>query len=260
VTDWKYVAVLAAGALMISSTQAQTGGPDIPEIKLSGFKETFLKAVPTAGGGPLVGATVGKDDPAYLLKPALFLPAALYSKWPALCVETVSIDGSYASHGEISQVDLESDHGVLRFVPNNPETRNAEGTMWPREILRFGPRNVAVLASVGTCGSDENRNVHTFALVDRSVHGSGDAAPRPYELYVNPKLADEVDAIYRRRDGREVRVPCQPAENTFHNTAFSRICELDGPFQDVTAVELVPSKFGRPLPSYRFMLVYMQGH
>jgi hypothetical protein len=246
------VAVLAV-AQAVSAEQG--GAAEPPLVRLADFQEFFLKKVPTGGAGILVGATAETDLPEYLLKPTLFVPRTFFPKIASLCIETISIDGSYFSHGELSRADLESHRGTLRFVPNNTDVSTPEGTRWGREIREFGPANLAVLAGIGGCGSKENRNSRTFFIVDRS--GSS-LAPQHYRLYVNPTLADHVDVTYHRSDGREARVACVDPRSSFANTAFSLICELAGPFKNVTSVELVPSRAGLPLPPYRFDLVYAQ--
>jgi hypothetical protein len=246
---------------LLANWAVASGAPtEIPTVKLSKFEENLLRTVPTGGAGILVGATLVGDELRHLFTPALFLPSSAYPEAGTLCIETVSIDGSYSSHGEIPGSDLRSYRGAVRFAPNNPDASGREGTKWAREIQAYGPRNLAVLASIGACGSQENRNARTFVVVDRSAPGTPGPENRHYRLYVNPLLADEVDVLYRGRDNREMRAVCLPADSEFNSVAFSQICELNGPFTDVTHVEIVPSKFGKPLQKYIFNLLYAQEH
>lgn len=229
---------------------------EIAAVRLDHFDENYLKTVPAGGGGILVGATVGEDDSTYLLKPVLFVPASVYTKATALCVETVSVDGSYWSHGELPGPLLANHNGALRVLPNSARTRDPLGTQWPREIQEFGAANIAVLASVGACGSQEERNSRLFVAVDRSRGPERSPPTSHYRLVVNPRLADEVQVNYRRKDGSDAHVLCTDAEKKFHNTAFSMVCDLEGPFADETSIELVPRRRGHPLASYRFDLTY----
>jgi hypothetical protein len=243
-------------AVIALFTSLATCGAEVPVVPLAHFDEDYQKTVPSGGGGILVGATVGDDEAGYLLKPALFIPAGMYTKVPVLCVETVSVDGSYWSHGELAGPTVAEDQGALRFLPNSPKTKDPQGTQWPSEIREFGPNNIAVLAGLGACSSQENRNTRTFFAVDRSKGPDRNSANAHYHLAVNPRVADEVQVNYTRLDGAKARVLCGGAEKKFHNTAYSMVCDLEGPFADETSVELDPSLHGHPLSSYRFDLIY----
>jgi hypothetical protein len=246
-------AVIATSAMLAHSA---VGAPDMPAVKLDAFDEDYLKTVPTGGGGILVGATVGEDDAANLLKPALVVPATEVLKVSTLCVETISVDGSYWSHGQLTGTDLTANQGTLRVLPNSAKTKDPRGTQWPGEIRDFGPDNVAVLAGLGACGSQDNRNAHLFFAIDRSKGPGRSPVYARYHLAVNPRLADEVHVKYTRLDGSETQIACRAADKKFHNIAFSMICDLEGPFADETSIDLLPSLHGHPLATYSFRLVY----
>jgi hypothetical protein len=245
--------------LLLPTTQAAPQGTEteIPAVKLSRFYEKYNKNVDIGGRGLLVGATVGVEEQKYLLSPALLVPVNIYQGWSVLCIETVSIDGSYSSHGELARADLDSHHGLLRFTPNSERAHGPEGTEWPHEIREFDPGSLAVLASVGACGSDENHNTRTVALVNRSSTTA--SSPLRYRLYVNPRGATHVDVMYRRRDGQEMQTACVPAESKLHSTAFSLTCELQGPFDDITPITLMPFRYERALRAEPFSLIYGRG-
>src|SRR5580692_6565548 len=110
---------IATVALTAILARAAISAPDMPGVKLDAFDEDYLKTVPTGGGGILVGATVGEDDSANLLKPALVVPATELPKVSTLCVETISVDGSYWSHGQLTGAALTENQGTLRVLPNS---------------------------------------------------------------------------------------------------------------------------------------------
>lgn len=245
--------------LLTIPTFATSSEPDsLPAVRLSKFDEQYRQIIPSAGAGVLLGATTGADDPDHLLKPALFVPPGVYTKLTALCIETRSIDGSYYSRGELSPTDLSSHQGILRFMPASTKTRAPEGTEYASEIRRYGPSNIAVLASAGSCGSAANRNSRTFIVVDRAASTLRAQPTRQYRIYVSPGWADQVDAVYRTRTQHPVRVTCEPAQSPYSKATFSHTCRLDGPFADVTHVTVLPTKNGSPLPRYEFDLIYLQ--
>lgn len=244
------ISLLAAWGI----TLGQTNAGALPSVPLTNYTESYVKEVPT-GGHTLVGATTGEGTPAQLLNPALFVPERIYSKTTLVCVETLSIDGSYSSHGELTHDNLEANHGRLRVAPGDPHFPG--GTKYAREMINFGDAQLATLASLGACNSAENLSGRTFLVIDRSS-GAAAAAVRSYRLFVNPKWAQDVAATYRQKDGRSAHTDCAAAPTTRENTAFSRICDLTGPFGESTHVELSLSRFGRLLSSDSFELVFSQ--
>jgi hypothetical protein len=234
---------------------AQTPGGKFPSVSLLNYVESYVKEVPT-GGHTLVGATTGDGTPEQLLHPALLVPRALYTKGSVVCVETLSIDGSYSSHGELTGGELAANQGRLRVSPG--DSRFPRGTQYEHEMLAFGGSQLATLASVGGCDSTENLSGHTYLVIDRGAEPG--AAVRSYRLFVNPKWAQDVAAVYTQKDGHKARVVCLAAPTIHANTAFSRICDLTGPFAESTHVELSLSRFGRTLLQDSFDLVLSQDH
>lgn len=199
------------------------------------------------GGRPLVGAMLLPGDRAQIASPLVPLPERGVRTAAAICLETVTVDGSYWAQGEIPTRSLASDPaGVL--VRYGEETRPENGREIENLLHGFDERSVAVLATVGGCQDDHSDEQ---IVVVRRGPGSPKVGVR---LFINASR-NQVDVGYSGEDGHARTATCRLISGERQRIAFDTLCDLEGPLPRNVSVSVSMTRFERKLPERKYRLL-----
>jgi hypothetical protein len=217
----------------------------LPTVELEKFVER-LSSETRVGGGLLLGATLlGEPDKGFPA-PRLVLPAKPDSG--PYCVETIAIDGSYWSQGELPASAIRGGEPGLRIkYGNNSKPGGASNS----QILDdLGAGNLAVLVTTGSCdGARRDRRVVVADRLNEDRKGKG------VRLFLNASKND-VEAVYASGTGAEVSAECFEIKSSQRQRlAYDSFCELRAPLGENTQVTVKTTRFGRKVLQVTYTLI-----
>lgn len=230
--------LLAASASYLAAAQP------IPIIELEKFVERSSSET-RVSGGLLLGATLlGESDKGFPA-PRLVLPSSPVGS--PFCVETVGIDGSYWSQGELPASAIRSGQTVLR-IKYGKDVK--PGAVSNAQILNeLGATNVAVLVTAGPCdGGTSTRQVIVADRLNGSRQGKG------VRLFLNASK-NEVEAVYTSAAGKQVEAECFEIKSQRQRLAYDSFCDWHEPLGETTLVTVKTARFGREVLKVKFTLI-----